>query len=508
MMLEKALRWVRANSVPGAGIVISSRQRSSYPEVTGYFIPTLLSVGYKGLASQYARWLLSVQRDDGSFGMDGDPCGCGFAFDTGQVVRGWVTMIDRMPSLEAPLRRACDWLVRSADSSGRLPVPGPGGAWSLGRRGEVNEAIHLYVLPPLRDAAEILNERSYREFVGKSLDHYLRNAILTDFRQPNALTHFYGYVQEALVDLGCDAEARAGMASVAELQQPTGAVPAYHDVEWVCSTGLAQLALVWFRLGETARGNKAAEFLSSLQSGSGGFYGSYGVGADYFAAEEISWAVKYAIESVQRQISSHFDNTATSYQSDISPSDARVEAVLQRLGDLNGKRLLDAGCGKGRYVKLIKQLYPEAMITAMDVSPQMLRHVPQGIRTVQNSILNMPFADGEFDAVICIEALEHAVQIEESVRELARVLAVNGKLIIIDKNAEKLGSLEIPSWEKWFDTEELASMMREEGLEVSSEFVGYDGVRRPDGLFVCWSGTKTCHKRESPESLFLEKTRG
>jgi hypothetical protein len=302
-MLEEAIRWIRTNSIPGQGIVISSRQRSCYPEVTGYFIPTLLSIGERDLAFQYAQWLMSVQKDDGSFGIGN---GYSFAFDTGQVARGWVSVVEHMPVLEMPLRRACDWLVRSAGAGGRLPVPMPGTVWSLGRRGEVNEAIHLYVLPPLRAAAEVLNEPSYRQFADRSLDYYLGLGTLTDFGQPNALTHFYAYVQEALLDLGCEAEARAGMASAARFQQPTGAVPGYYDVEWVCSTGLAQLAQVWFHLGDTDRGNKALEFLWLLQNGSGGFYGSYGVGADYFASEEISWAVKYAVEAAQRQVPRQF----------------------------------------------------------------------------------------------------------------------------------------------------------------------------------------------------------
>ncbi|MGA3112941.1 MAG: prenyltransferase/squalene oxidase repeat-containing protein [Syntrophobacteraceae bacterium] len=297
-MLEKAVRWVRAHSITSQGIAVSSRRRSSYPEVTGYFIPTLLAIGERDLASQYAQWLLSVQKNDGSFGGAGNDCS--FAFDTGQVVRGWVALVGQMPSLEMPLRGACNWLLRSADpDTGRLRVPLPGTDWSLGRRGEVSEAIHLYVLPPLLAAADVLNEPAYRQFADKSLNYYLRNVNLTNFACPNALTHFYAYIQEALLDLGCETEARAGMASVARFQQPTGAVPAYHDVNWVCSTGLAQLAQMWFRLGETARANKAIEFLALLQNGTGGFYGSYGVGADYFAAEEISWAVKFAIEATQ-----------------------------------------------------------------------------------------------------------------------------------------------------------------------------------------------------------------
>ncbi len=488
-MLEQATRWIETHSIEGQGVVVTSRQRACYPEVTGYMIPTLLSVGKRDLARQYARWLTTIQRHDGSFGGGHD--GRSYAFDTGQVVRGWAALLPQFPELERPLRRACDWLIDSADaSSGRLPVPPPGADWSLGPRGEVSEGIHVYVLPPLRLAGEVLHEPRYQSFVDRSLQYYLRRVNLTGFQQANALTHFFAYVQEALLDLGCEAEARVGMAAVAQFQQPNGAVPAYHDVKWVCSTGLAQLALVWYRLGHLDRADAALKFLASLQNPSGGFFGSYGVAAGYFPAEEISWAAKYAIEASQQQITRHFDSTAGQYRPDISELDGRAQAVLRRLGDLNGKRVLDAGCGKGRYSALIAQRFPQARVTAMDISEAMLKCVPAGIRTVQHSILDMPFADGEFDAVICIEALEHVVQIEEGVQELTRVLAEGGTLVVIDKNRDKMGALDMPNWEKWFDREELRRLMQGHGLAARADLIGYDHVMSPDGLFVCWSGTK------------------
>ncbi len=499
-MLEKAVQWIKNNSIPGQGIVVSSRQRVSYPEVTGYFIPTLLSIGERELAYQYARWLLSVQRQDGSYGLNGHS----YAFDTGQVVRGWVALLEQMPELEQPLCRACDWLIETTDSqTGRLMVPPSGAAWSLGRRGQVSEGIHLHVLPPLYRAGELLNESRYCEFVSRSLNYYLKNVNLTDFSQPNALTHFYAYAQEALLELGCEDEARRGMASVAGYQQQGGAVPGYSDVSWVCSTGLAQLAQVWYRLGETERADAALKFLEMVQNPSGGFFGSYGVGADYFPAEEISWACKYAIEAAQQQIAGHFNQTVDIYQADIAETDGRVQAVLSHLGDLNGKRVLDAGCGKGRFSAIIKRRYPQADVTALDISARMLRHVPPGIRTVQGGILDMPFADGRFDAVICIEALEHVVQIAEGVKELTRVLAPGGKLIIIDKNKDKLGALKMPSWEKWFGREELLGIMQANGLEADAEFIGYDNMTEPDGLFVCWRGQKIGLKADTAPSLSL-----
>ena len=488
-MLEAAVKWIRRYVLPSGGIAVSSRQRVAYPEVTGYFIPTLLGIGERDVARAFADWLVGVQRPDGAFG--GPGMEETFAFDTGQVVRGWVAMLPTHPALEQPLRRACDWLVAASDApTGRLPVPAPGGAWSLGPRGEVTEAIHLYVLAPLRDAGELLGEPRYRRFVERSRDYYRRHVDCTRFAAPHLLTHFYAYVQEALLELGCDAECRRGMADVARFQQDNGAVPAYSDVPWVCATGIAQLAQVWFRLGETERAERALAFLAELQNPSGGFFGSYGVDAAYFPAEEPSWGVKYAIEAEQRRIASHFDATVGEYRPDIAEHDGRARAVLDRLGDCAGKRVLDAGCGKGRYAALLKRRFPSAAITALDVSAEMLRHVPAGITTVQHSLLDLPFPDGAFDAVLCIEALEHAVRIPEAVRELARVLAPGGTLIVIDKNKDKLGALAMPSWERWFGAGELTALCAQLGLACEAEYVAYDDRREPDGLFICWTARK------------------
>lgn len=488
-MLERVIEWVHGNTLPGQGVIVHSGQAESYPEVTGYFIPSLLATGHRRLAHQYARWLATIQKTDGSFGPGWTDES--FAFDTSQVVRGWVEVLPQMPELEQPLRRACEWLISSADSStGRLQVPRPGGSWSLGRRGEVSEAIHLFALRPLQRAGELLEERRYRAFAGRALDYYLQHFDLDDFEAPNALTHFYGYVQEALVELGCEEVARRGMASVARFQDENGAVPAYSDVNWTCSTGLAQLALVWYRLGEVACADRAMECLTRLQNPSGGFYGSYGSGAAYFPTAEISWAAKFVIDASFRQITAHFDATTIDYAPRIDASDGRVKALFGFLGDLDGRRVLDAGCGKGRYSALLQERFPGARITGVDISANMLSHVPTGVRPVRGHLLHLPFADEAFDAVLCVEALEHAVNIGSAVRQMCRVLKPGGRLVVIDKNRQKLGALAMPHWEQWFSDRGLACLLEEEDLDAQVEPVGYDDVRQPDGLFLCWTGVK------------------
>jgi len=129
------------------------------------------------------------------------------------------------------------------------------------------------------------------------MDYFRRKADLVEFKPEMAtLSHYFGYMIEALVDLGEIELARRGLQQAAAIQREDGAIPAYPGVAWVCSTGVAQIALAWFKLGSTELASKALAYLERIQNPSGGFYGGYGEGAKYFPNEEISWAVKFFLD--------------------------------------------------------------------------------------------------------------------------------------------------------------------------------------------------------------------
>jgi malonyl-CoA O-methyltransferase len=485
-MYREAVQWMRANAIKGRCVPVSHRKLKPYPEVTGYCIPTLLQVGEYELAAKFARFLIAVQNADGSFSLDNPDEK--FVFDTGQVIRGWVSIASRVPEVIDPMRRACDWIINGADpQSGRLMVPAPHGQWSLGRRGEVSEGIHLYVIQPMRQAAEILGASYIRRAADRALNWYLISLELTRFATANAMAHFYGYIQEGLFETGCCDLALAGMRSVAEFQQNTGAVPAYYDVPWICSPGLAQLAKVWFFLGDTERAESALSFLRNVQNYTGGFYGSYGVGSGYFPADELAWAAKYYIDAELISIQTRFNGTAGGFSNRISAEDGRAQVILSACR--GARKILDAGCGKGRYAALVKAWLPESEVYGVDISKEMLAAVPPGIYCKLASIHDMPFADDEFDVVYCIEALEHVPNPSAAVAEMARLVRPGGYLIIIDKNSEKLGAMRIEPWEVWFSREALSASMAERGFSSTVTELSYDG-RAADGLFLCWHGIK------------------
>jgi malonyl-CoA O-methyltransferase len=284
---ERAMDWFKAHRVPGQGIIVHTKQPVPYPEVTGYWVPTLYAWGESELARDCTRWLLSVQLADGAFPA---PDGVPYTFDTGQVMRGLCSAVeDGVPGAEAALRRASDWTLTQVDASGRLLTPSTE-QWT----GIANDLIHTYVLPPLAQAGRLLGVPAYEEAARHVLAFYKAQPGLVPF---NRLPHFHAYAMEALTELGELELAARGMADVARVQRADGSVPAYPDVSWVCSTGMAQYAIVWYTLGERQRADRALAYLEKIQNPSGGFFGSYGEGAKYIPGGEISWGTKYFLDA-------------------------------------------------------------------------------------------------------------------------------------------------------------------------------------------------------------------
>lgn len=283
---ERAMDWFKKNMVANKGIIVHTKTPVPYPEVTGYYIPTLYNWGERELARTCTRWLLSIQHPDGAFPA---PDGVPYTFDTGQVMRGLCVALDDMDGIEAPLRKACDWVVAQVESDGRLTTPSTEQWTDI-----ANDLIHTYVLPPLVQAGKLLGVPEYVETANFVLSYYKQQEALVPF---NRLAHFHAYAMEALWELGEIDLATQGMTDVERCQRPDGGIPAYPNVEWTCSTAIAQYAVVWYRLGKKDHADRAIQYLEKIQNKSGGFYGSYGKGAQYIAGAEISWAVKYFLDA-------------------------------------------------------------------------------------------------------------------------------------------------------------------------------------------------------------------
>lgn len=194
-----------------------------------------------------------------------------------------------------------------------------------------------------------------------------------------------------------------------------------------------------------------------------------------------------------REIIRHFNQAAADeehFPSTIDPRIYHVQLLLEYLGDLNGRRVLDVGSGKGRFARVLAESYPRSSIVAFDLAEAMLRRVPAGIQTCAGSMTALPFQETSFDCAYATESLEHAVDIDAAVAEICRVVKPGGRILIIDKNKEQWGRLKTPEWEKWFDRKHLERLLGRRCRHVTSRPISYWEDVVPDGLFLAWLAEK------------------
>jgi SAM-dependent methyltransferase len=120
------------------------------------------------------------------------------------------------------------------------------------------------------------------------------------------------------------------------------------------------------------------------------------------------------------------------------PDEARLIAQLPTLRRLTRDvpltgRCLNAGCGEGLYCPFLEQFPEVTAVVNVDLSgtPDRLAGLIDPRHTALDaSLTDLPFADGSFDSCLCTEVLEHIPDDELAVRELARCLRPEARLLV------------------------------------------------------------------------------
>ena len=307
---------------------------SSYPETTGYIVPTFLAyaertgeLDWRTRGLRMADWLVSIQLPDGGFQggkVDSTPV-VPVTFNTGQILLGLAAAERATGQYRDAMRRAADWLVRTQDPDGcwrNNPTP-------FAAQGE--KVYETHVAWGLLEAARVDSDRGYAEAAlanvrwalrSQSPDGFFRNCCLDDPAHP--LTHTLGYALRGLLEayaFTADPDLLAASLRTADgllsALRPDGHLPGRMNpdwtraVDWVCLTGSAQVAHCWLLLYQHTNDSRYREAAACANSyvrrtvrldGStgqrGGVKGSFPVDGDYGRYQFLNWAPKFLADSL------------------------------------------------------------------------------------------------------------------------------------------------------------------------------------------------------------------
>ena len=142
--------------------------------------------------------------------------------------------------------------------------------------------------------------------------------------------------------------------------------------------------------------------------------------ANYAAAFGLEWTLHS-----KTQLDSHTGTTISS---------TRLERAIGRpLSALRGLRVLEAGCGAGRFTELL--VAAGALVHSIDLSVAVAANRTnigerENYRVAQADLRTPPFAKASFDIVLCLGVLQHTPSPEESIAALWGMVKSGGTLVI------------------------------------------------------------------------------
>ena len=117
----------------------------------------------------------------------------------------------------------------------------------------------------------------------------------------------------------------------------------------------------------------------------------------------------------------------------------RAEIILDKMS--GKKRILEIGCGRGFYLKALKEISPKIEITGVDLNPKYLEIAKKyvdnkEVKIIKGNAIKLEFKENSFDGLIASEILEHIKDDKKVLKEIRRLLKPGGEVIISVPNKE------------------------------------------------------------------------
>ena len=343
--LAAAIAWLKhaQEASPDDGVaqtylVRTKHWATSYPETTGYIIPTFFNyhalVGddnSKNRAIRMAAWEIEVQHSSGgvlagALGDSDQPT----VFNTGQVLFGWARALNETGDTRygEALLRAASWLCGIQDADGcwrkfgspmttsNVCLYNTRSAWGLVRAHEATGEVRF-----LKAA-----EKNADWALGHQQENgWMAHNCLQDASQP--YVHTIAYAMRGLLEIGAYTEREdliqaACLVGDALLQRlpASGKLQGRFNahwqptVSWSCLTGNAQIAINWSRLYQLTGDDRYREAVSRINNFTkstqklagpiderGGIKGSHPVDGGYHPWQYPNWAAKFFADALMME---------------------------------------------------------------------------------------------------------------------------------------------------------------------------------------------------------------
>ncbi|HET7306575.1 MAG TPA: pectate lyase [Gammaproteobacteria bacterium] len=311
--------------------------KASYPETTGYIIPTFYDYAacsgrpeFAERARRMAAWEVDIQLAEGGVRagtIDGSTV-APTIFNTGQVLFGWARAWKETGDIRfrQALVRAADWLVAAQDADG---------AWRRFASPVARHALNSYNTRTawgLACAGNTLDDDRYRDAARANVEWCVSRAHANAWLDDNCLNlndrplvHTIAYSIRGILEVGAilGADGFVQFATrmaraVAAAQRRDGALPGRLDgqwrptVGWSCLTGNSQMAINWLRLVQLGgdavfrdfalRANRFNMETQDVTNGNpgmcGGIKGSFPIDGGYMTCRYPNWAAKFFMDAL------------------------------------------------------------------------------------------------------------------------------------------------------------------------------------------------------------------
>ncbi len=155
-----------------------------------------------------------------------------------------------------------------------------------------------------------------------------------------------------------------------------------------------------------------------------------------------------------------------------------VLQTLKKFGFPSTGCLLEVGCSSGFMLRDLKREFPKAQIVGSDILTRALERLAEtlpGVPLLQMDLVDCPLAEGQYDAVVAINVLEHIENDVTALQQIARVLKPGGLAIIEVPQGPGLYDYYDHYLRHFrrYDKSELVAKIKQSGLKV--EKIGFIG---------------------------------